>query len=263
MLRLASVTATLLLIGCASAAPPEVLVPEEAMASVWSSPSAESHDSVLVEPAPYDRSSTGSFFHDTSFGESSEIVAEFDLDARPLPYAPEPNFAPLVSAPMRDEGLRENRTTLKLGYWGSTEDELDDGYILNASWMRFFTGLFAAELELGYLEVDGDDGGVDSDVWAIPIMLNGRINAPLWILDIYGGAGIGTFYYDAEVKFQGLKADEDGFLLGGNLFLGSSLNLADTLALGLEFKYYLTEDADDFDAGLDAYALMLTLGWSF
>ena len=34
------------------------------------------------------------------------------------------------------------------------------------------------------------------------------------------------------------------------------------LALGLEAKYYLSEEIDNTDASLDAYALMLTLGFS-
>jgi methylaspartate ammonia-lyase len=93
-------------------------------------------------------------------------------------------------------------------------------------------------------------------------MLNGRFNIPIWILEGYAGAGIGTFYYDAEAS-GAVSADEDGFLFGGNAFLGASLNIAEALALGLEFKYYVTDDiSNDIEAGLDAYALMLTLGWS-
>ena len=34
------------------------------------------------------------------------------------------------------------------------------------------------------------------------------------------------------------------------------------MALGLEGKYYITDDIDEFDEGIDAFALMLTLGFS-
>lgn len=181
-------------------------------------------------------------------------------DAPTLAFAPEPvpSAAALAAA---DEGLHGSRFTIKGGYWGSDEDTLDDGYVFNASWMRFFTSFFALEFEAGYLDGDGEDGGVDADVWSIPLFLNGRLNAPLWILDVYGGAGVGGFYYDAEVSAGGLSADDDGFLLGGNVFVGATVNVADALALGLEAKYYLSEDIDDADEGLDGYALMLTLGW--
>jgi hypothetical protein len=128
--------------------------------------------------------------------------------------------------------------------------------------MRFFTGLLALELEVGYLDADGEDGGVEVDLYGIPIMVNGRANIPVWILDVYGGLGVGTIYYDAEVSSGGLSADDDGFLLGGNIFLGATINLADRIALGLEAKYYETEEIDDADATLEAFAVMLTLGFS-
>lgn len=182
-----------------------------------------------------------------------------------LPAAVEPTLvaeAPplaLGSMPAEGEGLHGSRFTLKGGYYGSSEDALDDGYIINVAWTNFLSKLFAVELEVGYLDADGSDGGIDTDVWSVPIMLNGRLNVPIWILEVYGGLGIGTLYYDAEMS---PGSSDDGFLLGGNGFLGASINLADRIALGLEGKYYVTEDIDDFDEGLDAFALMLTLGWN-
>lgn len=167
-----------------------------------------------------------------------------------------------AGALVADEGLRGNRFTVKGGLYSANADELsDDGWIINLSWMRFFTKIFAIEVELGYLDVGGEDGGVDADVWAVPLMVNGRANLPVWILDVYGGLGVGGFYFDAEAEAGGLTAEDDGFLLGGNAFLGTSVNLADSIAVGLEAKYYVTEDADDFDESLDALAIMLTVGF--
>ncbi|HEX6885609.1 MAG TPA: outer membrane beta-barrel protein [Planctomycetota bacterium] len=194
----------------------------------------------------------------TAQPELAAPAAEPVTSAAPAP-APAASRSALLAA--EDGSLHESRFTVKGGYWGSDEDTLDDGYIFSASWMRFFTRFFALEFEAGYLDGDGEDGGVDVDVWSIPVFLNGRLNAPLWILDVYGGAGVGGFYYDAEVSAGGLSADDDGFLLGGNVFVGATINLADSLALGLEGKYYLSEDIDDADEGLNGYALMLTLGF--
>ena len=176
------------------------------------------------------------------------------LDPESRPVAVEP----AVAAP-QNGGLHEDRFTLKAGYWGSTEDELDDGYIVNAAWMRFLSKLFALEFELGYMDTDGEEGGVSADVWALPIMVNARLNLPIWVLDVYGGAGLGTFYYDLETDID----DDDGFLLAGNAFLGATINIAEAIAVGLEGKYYITDDiSDDFDSALDAFALMATLGFS-
>jgi outer membrane protein with beta-barrel domain len=167
----------------------------------------------------------------------------------------------LALVPAAQESLHSSRFTLKGGYYGSDEDALDDGYIFNVSWMKFMSKLLALELEVGYFDVDGSDSGVDLDVWSVPIMLNGRVNVPIWVLDVYGGLGVGGFYYDAEAS-GALSADDDGFLFGGDAFLGATINLADAIALGLEAKYYVSEDADDVDSSLDAFALMLTVGFS-
>jgi hypothetical protein len=192
----------------------------------------------------------------------AELVAQPStvtaLEAQPVTGAVFPSSA---SAPAAEESLHTSRFTVKGGYWGATEDAIDDGYLVGLSWMRFFSKLFALELEAGYMDADGTDSGVDFDVWSIPVMVNGRLNVPIWVLDLYGGLGIGTFYYDAEAS-GAASADDDGFLWAGDAFVGATINLADAIALGLELKYYLTDDIDDYDEGLDAYALLLTLGFS-
>jgi len=185
----------------------------------------------------------------------------------PLPTLVEPGLAvePVSVTPgsltAEGESLYANRFTVKGGYYTSSEDALDDGYILNVSWMNFRSRFFAMELELGYLDTDGNQGGVDTEVWSMPIMLNGRFNAPIWVLDVYGGLGVGAFYYDAKAS-GALSASDTGFLWGGNVFAGATVNLGDAIALGLEGKYYVTDEISDIDSGLDAFALMLTLGFS-
>jgi hypothetical protein len=186
---------------------------------------------------------------------SSEDSLESTIDIDSLPSL----GASLVQ---ETSGLDTDRFTIKGGWYTADADEIsDDGWIVNGSWMHFYSKIFALELELGYLEVSGEDKGVDSDVWGIPIMLNGRVNFPVWKLDLYGGAGIGTIYYDVEAEGPLVDVEDDGFVFGGNAFLGATISLAERVALGLEAKYYATEDADGLEQPLDAFALMLTLGW--
>jgi hypothetical protein len=180
-------------------------------------------------------------------GLSVEYGLDASLDALPPP---------------QEESLHGNRFTVKAGYYDSSEDALDDGYIVNLSWTRYMSKLFALEFEAGYFDADGEDGNLDSEVWGIPLMVNGRLNLPIWVIDLYGGVGIGTLYYDAEATLGNQTAEDDGFLWAGNAFLGGTVNLGDAVALGLEAKYYLTDDISEFDEGLDAYAVMLTLGFS-
>ena len=118
-----------------------------------------------------------------------------------------------------DKSLRKNRFTIKAGYFAAEDaSELGDGWMISGSWMRFFTKLLALEFELGYFDADGSSSGVKGELWGIPIMVNGRVNLPVWVLDLYGGLGLGTIYYDIEIG----NSDSDGFILAGNAFLGGS-----------------------------------------
>jgi hypothetical protein len=60
------------------------------------------------------------------------------------------------------------RVTVKGGYYGADEDALDDGWISGLSWMQFMSPNFATEFEIGYLDVEGKDGGIQTDVWGFP-----------------------------------------------------------------------------------------------
>ena len=250
MVRVSMALVSLLFAACASAPTSELLVGEPLVAQ----PSARS---AHHGPVPADAAYEVAVLAPPSGGEALAVGTFMSVSA--VPASP-----PLrASTAAQDESLHHSRFTIKGGLYSAEDaDELDDGWILNVSWMRFFTKLFALELEAGYLDASGEEGGVDGDLWAMPLMVNGRLNLPLWILDVYGGAGLGTVYYDVEASGGGLSAEDDGFLLGGNVFLGATVNVADAVALGLEGKYYVTEDIDDVDAGLDAFALMLTLGFS-
>jgi opacity protein-like surface antigen len=90
-------------------------------------------------------------------------------------------------------------------------------------------------------------------------MANARLSLPVWILEAYGGAGLGGLYYDADGILSG--DDVDGWLFAGNVFLGGDLALADKVTLGVEAKYYMTEDTSF--GGLDGIAAFLTLGVRF
>jgi len=199
-------------------------------------------------------------------------AAAYEIASLPEPArasAPvEPAFAMPPPAPgpqnysSEDASLRRPRFTIKAGYYDlSDADELDDGWIVNFSWMQFLSKMFAIEYEVGYFDADGSEGIVDADAWGIPFMMNGRINLPIWKLDAYAGLGIGTMYFDAEADGGVISISEDGFLAAGNGYFGASLNIGEALALGLEGKYYVTDEMSGFDEGLDAFALMATLGF--
>jgi len=137
-----------------------------------------------------------------------------------------------------------------------------DGYIVDVSFMHPTSDVFSTEFDIGYLDASGSDNGVDRDVWSIPVMVNGRLSVPVGQkIELYGGAGLGSFYYEADAKTAGVKVSVDGFLFGGDAFFGGAIHLGQSLSLGLEGKYYVTENTSDLSGSLDAYVVMLTLGF--
>jgi hypothetical protein len=157
--------------------------------------------------------------------------------------------------------MHETRYTLKAGNYSAEDaDELDSGYIINLSALRYNTEVLAVEVELGYFSADGDEGSTSSDVWGIPFMTHLRANIPLGPFDVYGGVGLGTIYYEAEVDLGPISAEADGFLIAGDAFFGATITLRDKLTLGLEAKYYVTDEIGSLDTSLDAFALMATVG---
>ena len=151
----------------------------------------------------------------------------------------------------------DNYFNLKAGPFFPSESDQDLGYLISGAYGKYFSRLFSFELEGGYYEPDHDSSAID--ILAVPLFVNARINLPLWILEAYGGVGLGTIYHDVETPV----GDEDGWLFAGNAFLGANLVLFDTLTAGLEAKYIVTEEVDDLDETLDGLVAALTLGFRF
>jgi hypothetical protein len=165
----------------------------------------------------------------------------------PGAYAPQPRF-------------ERTRFTLKGGYYSVDDTKrLDDGSILEGTFMNFFTPNFATEVEVGYLEADGKDAGIDTDLWGIPFLLNARVRIPVKALELYGGAGIGSIYYDISTS---PGPDVDGWVAAADTFFGATITLKNSFVLGVEAKYFFTDSVSELHSGLDAYAVMLTLGFS-
>jgi hypothetical protein len=199
----------------------------------------------------------------------------FFVEAPTAPDAPTFDFADLASEPQTQTVIvvpppppplppppPRQRFTVKGGYFSSTEDEIDNGSNWIVSWIRPMSEHLASEVELGYMDVSGSGNGVDRDAWAITFLTNARLTFPVGKkVEIYGGLGIGTFYYDATAKFGGVKASGDGFLFAADGYFGASVHLGDRFSLGLEGKYYVTDNAHDLGGGLDGFATMLTFGF--
>jgi opacity protein-like surface antigen len=78
-------------------------------------------------------------------------------------------------------------------------------------------------------------------------------------LELYGGGGIGSIYYDID-KDPGGGAS--GWVAAADTFLGVSYTLKNSIVIGVEWKYFFTESVHSLDDGFDSEAVMVTVGFS-
>ncbi len=146
---------------------------------------------------------------------------------------------------------------LKGGPLYPEESDFDTGYIVNAAFGHYVNPIVALEFEGGYSAPDAKASSVD--LYSIPLLVNARVCAPIWLVEIYGGGGLGTMYYDLNTGV----VDATGWLLTGDMFIGADIELFDKMTAGLELKYYITDRLRNTSDNLNSLALMVTLGWKF
>lgn len=235
MLRRALLVTPILLLGCASATRNPVIAGDTATVTAGEAPPVDSLTDL-----------------EAATGNLTDLAPDLAPDSQASPG----------TSPATPPRRPRQRFSLKGGYYGSTDKGIDDGYIINLAWKRPTSDILSSEVEIGYLDANGTDNGVDRDLWAIPLMVNGRFDVPLGKkLEIYGGLGLGSFYYNVEAKSTLASVSADGFLVAGDAYFGGGIHLGENFVLGLEGKYYVTDSTSDLNGGLDAYVVLLTLGF--
>lgn len=161
------------------------------------------------------------------------VSAPVTAHAAPVALADVPAVA-LASpaAVLGDSGY----TRVKFGAFDPSGDiaGLDTGIYGELAFGKDLAPFFGIDLSFGYLEADRTS---DRKLRAAPLFLNGRLQLPLLVFNVYGGAGIGGLYADYTLG----PVDDDDFLLAANVFAGIEVGL-DNLAIGLEYRYLATEE---------------------
>lgn len=156
-----------------------------------------------------------------------------------------PRVAPpreATSSPRILGGVGKSYTIGKVGIFlpSGDIDSLDDGVSAEVVFGRQLLPFLSLEGSLGYLATDGQAGGSDFDLWAIPAFVNARVSVPALVLEPYAGVGVGGLYADYE---SGAFASDD--VVGAwSAFLGIEVGVG-RLAVGAEYKFMQTEDTDD------------------
>ena len=171
---------------------------------------------------------------------------------------PESMLAAEPAAQARTKRMRpDNYAALKGGPLYPSESDIDPGFFAGGVYGQYVSDFLSFEVESGYAQADPDVSG--GDLFAIPMLLNARVTFPVWILDVYGGGGMGTTYYD----FESNSLDVEGWLFTGDIFAGVEVLIRERMTAGLELKYHFTEEMERIDEHLDSLMVMATIGWRF
>jgi opacity protein-like surface antigen len=168
------------------------------------------------------------------------------------PEATAPSGPPAPKAVLGGDGY----TRLSVGSFSPDGDisSLDTGYYGQVAFGAELIPFLAAEASVGYLSADGS---ANQELWAVPLFLSARGQLPVFILEAYAGLGIGGMYVDYEFG----PVNDSDFLLAGTGFAGLEIGLGN-LAVGLEYRYLASEDADPGFA-VEGHSGMLTLTLPF
>jgi hypothetical protein len=169
--------------------------------------------------------------------------------------------------------LGAGNLALKVDYISFTEDDLEDldvdsGLYLGLEGFGEVTPNLYLGLEVGYafvqsgdfFDVDLFDNKLDVDLTYVPVEVNLKYAAevsPQFVIDF--GAGVSYNYAKIDVEHYG---DEDEWLFGGQCFVDLNYTF-DAFFLGINGKYQLTEEGDDFDVSFDNWRVGGQIGFCF
>ncbi|MEW6585215.1 MAG: outer membrane beta-barrel protein [Nitrospirota bacterium] len=154
--------------------------------------------------------------------------------------------------------LGMGNVALKVDYFSFTDDifdevDLKDGvyvgleayYGLMPNLYLGLEGGWAGTSEDETISFLGEEFDVETDVTLVPVELNlkfaGEI-APSWVIGV--GAGISYSWFNVDLEIDDENADEDDWVLGGQVFAEITYKMSDQWFLGINGKYHFTEDIE-------------------
>jgi len=168
----------------------------------------------------------------------------------------------------------------KGGVYHPTDDleDFDDGFYGEISLNSYFSKYLAFEIGVGYFETEYKANGFilgipyseKDDIYAIPMITNVKGIVPLKFGELFLGAGVSGYYVhgDVDVNIPGVisvSGNADDYIFGAQFLGGLNINITDTLILGLEGKYIITQDADldGIEFNLNGFIATGVLGFRF
>ncbi|HZN39345.1 MAG TPA: outer membrane beta-barrel protein [Planctomycetota bacterium] len=167
--------------------------------------------------------------------------------ARPASFPAVPVALPSVDAEERAATPKvlaggDSYTLGKIGVFVPEGDlsDLDEGVAFELAFGKKLLPILSIEGSLGYIGTEGRVGSVDVNVDSIPLFVNGRVNLPILVFELYGGIGIGGIYTDYSL--QGF--DDNDFVAATQAFLGVEFGIGG-VGVGAEYKYLASDETKD------------------
>ena len=148
-------------------------------------------------------------------------------------------------------------------YTGDIADEtkLDEAFIGEISYGRYFHPNFALEAGVGYIHDDhhGDE------LQGYPFTLTAIGIYPVEKVRLFGGGGIGVYPMNFDGEIDGVKIHGEDTVIGGHVLLGFHWDILSSAFIGMEGKYLFIEKAkfEDEKVELDGFTMILKLGFRF
>ena len=170
----------------------------------------------------------------------------------------------LPSAAWGDDA--KNYVTAGAGFYFYTGDigddtELDEAFVGEFSYGRYFHPNFALEAGVGYIH---DDHSGD-ELQGYPVTLTAIGVYPVEKVRLLGGGGVGVYPMNFDGVVNDVKIHGEDTVLGGHVLMGLHWYLRPSGFIGLEGKYLFIEKAkfEDEKFELDGFTMILKLGFRF
>ena len=141
------------------------------------------------------------------------------------------------------------------------ETELDEAFIGEISYGRYFHPNFALEAGVGYIH---DDHSGD-ELQGYPFTLTAIGVYPIEKVRLLGGGGVGVYPMNFDATVNDVRIHGEDTVLGGHALMGLHWYLRPSGFIGLEGKYLFIEKAkfEDEKVELDGFTMILKLGFRF
>jgi hypothetical protein len=175
---------------------------------------------------------------------------------------------PVICSALCSEGRRRaelcNRSVGLYYYTGdiTRETQLDEAFIGELSYRRYFHPNFVLEAGVGYIH--DDHQGDELQGWW-PFTLTAIGVYPVEKVRLLGGGGIGVYPMNFDGEINNVIIHGEDTVVGGHVLMGCHWYLRPSGFIGLEGKYLFLEKAkfEDEKVELDGFTMILKLGFRF